>query len=97
MFCGYRSDFLEMGGYDDSIKGWGQEDVDLYERMVRQAKYNVHRAIEPGLIQKWHPKKCDKGLPKDQYRHCRKSAMDYEGDKHELGGLLVSCLENATA
>ncbi|MDO8419516.1 MAG: glycosyltransferase family 2 protein [Rubrivivax sp.] len=28
-----RSDFLELGGYDEAIRGWGGEDVDIYHRI----------------------------------------------------------------
>lgn len=28
-----RSDFLEVGGYDEAIRGWGGEDVDIYHRL----------------------------------------------------------------
>lgn len=32
MIC-HKSDFLNVGGYDEALRGWGPEDMDLYERL----------------------------------------------------------------
>lgn len=29
----YKSDFLNVGGYDEALRGWAPEDMDLYERL----------------------------------------------------------------
>ncbi|PSL43871.1 glycosyl transferase family 2 [Chitinophaga niastensis] len=34
-FCCRRNDFIQVGGYDESIVGYGFEDVDLYKRISR--------------------------------------------------------------
>jgi hypothetical protein len=31
----YRKDFIRLGGYDERMEGWGQEDVDLVQRCER--------------------------------------------------------------
>ena len=35
MACMYRSDYLKVGGFNLKIKGWGGEDNDLYNRLVK--------------------------------------------------------------
>ena len=93
MLCAYRSDFLSFGGYDNKITGWGEEDYNLFERLVRKSTLNVHRAVEQGLIHKWHSKTCDPALSEKQLRHCKRSAMAYEGSKSDLGEITVSLME----
>lgn len=34
LLCVYNKDFLESGGFDMSIKGWGLEDVDLVNKFL---------------------------------------------------------------
>ncbi len=33
--CVYNSDYRMIGGYDQDFKGWGGEDVDLYNKHVK--------------------------------------------------------------
>ena len=53
----YRSDLHRVGGMNTSIHGWGQEDVDLYDRVVAST-LAVFRAPDPGLIHVFHPIDC---------------------------------------
>ena len=40
------------------------------------------RAIDEGLMHRWHPKVCDNSeLSTDQYQDCIQSQADWEGDK----------------
>ena len=54
MACVYRSDFQALGGFDKQIDGWGKEDVDLFDRMIR--KFDVVRAVDDGIMHNWHDK-----------------------------------------
>jgi len=54
MVCVYRSDFQALGGFDKQIDGWGKEDVDLFDRMIR--KFDVVRAVDDGIMHNWHDK-----------------------------------------
>ena len=42
MVCLHRGDLARVGGFSTTIRGWGEEDVDLYERIVR-SKVEVRR------------------------------------------------------
>jgi hypothetical protein len=45
----YRRDFDAVGGFDLSIRGWGLEDVDFFDRCLNASAWGlrVFRAIEP--------------------------------------------------
>jgi hypothetical protein len=44
-------------------------------------------------LHKWHPKTCDPTLSQKQLSHCKRSAMNYEGDKAKLGEVVVDLLD----
>ena len=71
--CMYHQDLHAVGGFDTSIKGWGWEDVDLYEKFVNHTKIDVFRSVDPGLIHVYHPVKCDPNLPARQMTLCQGS------------------------
>lgn len=71
----YKSDFISVGGFDTSIKGWGKEDVDFHERVIAQ-KLMAFRSPDPGLLHLFHEKVCDNTLPSDQWRMCSASKAD---------------------
>lgn len=67
----YRSDLEQAGGMNTSIHGWGQEDVDLYDRIVRSGRLTIFRAPDPGLIHVFHPVECDtRSLGAAQLKMC---------------------------
>ena len=64
----YRSDLLDVGGFNTSITGWGGEDVDLYEKVIyllyiqlRMSKCfdecvcncDFHDVTTPKMLVKW--------------------------------------------
>uniref|UniRef100_T1J359 Hexosyltransferase n=1 Tax=Strigamia maritima TaxID=126957 RepID=T1J359_STRMM len=65
----YKSDFDAVGGFNTSIQGWGQEDVDLYEKIVK-SNLTIFRAVDPGLIHIYHKIECDSKLSKEQMTMC---------------------------
>jgi len=87
MACMYRSDYLKVGGFNLSIKGWGGEDNDLYNRFIK-SPIKIIRAPDSGLFHKWHLKECDKSLDKTKYQHCLGAKARYEGSQRQLGLLL---------
>ena len=65
----YKSDFTRIGGYDTSIRGWGKEDIDFFQRVLDK-HITAFRAPDPGLIHIYHGIHCGLELPHEQYRMC---------------------------
>nr|XP_061804345.1 chondroitin sulfate N-acetylgalactosaminyltransferase 1-like [Nerophis lumbriciformis] len=87
MTCQYRSDFLNIGGFDQNIKGWGMEDVLLYRKHVH-SKLMVVRASSRSIFHMWHEKVCSGDLPADRYQMCMRSKAMTEASHGQLGELL---------
>lgn len=64
----YKQDFIQIGGYDLTIKGWGQEDIRFYETSLQNLI--VFRAPDPGLVHIYHNKSCSFTLTPLQYEMC---------------------------
>ena len=89
--CMYHQDLHAVGGFDTSIKGWGWEDVDLYEKFVNHKGIEVFRAVDLGLIHVYHPVKCDPKLPSRQLTQCRGSkASGLANQKSLLTAILTT-------
>lgn len=69
----YKSDLQRVGGMNTTIHGWGQEDVDLYDRMVASRELSVFRAPDPSLVHVFHAIECDPSLPDKQMKMCKGS------------------------
>ncbi|KAJ3603551.1 hypothetical protein NHX12_028296 [Muraenolepis orangiensis] len=86
MTCQYRSDFLNIGGFDRSIKGWGLEDVHLYRKYLH-SKLMVVRSPSRGLFHLWHEKLCADELSPDKYKMCMQTKAMSEASHGRLGEL----------
>ncbi|KAG7237550.1 hypothetical protein INR49_032167 [Caranx melampygus] len=86
MTCQYRSDFINIGGFDRNIKGWGLEDVHLYRKYLH-SKLMVIRSPSRGLFHLWHEKTCADELPPDKYKMCMQTKAMSEASHGQLGEL----------
>ncbi|XP_020610208.1 chondroitin sulfate synthase 1-like [Orbicella faveolata] len=73
--CIYHQDMDAVGGFDTSIKGWGLEDADLFEKFVAHPEIEVFRAADPGVIHVYHKINCDPNLSVIQYTQCQDKPM----------------------
>lgn len=88
--CMYGQDMHAVGGFDTSIKGWGWEDVDLYQKFINHTEYEVLRAADPGLIHIYHPVNCDPNLPDRQMTLCQGSKASGIANQKELLEAMLS-------
>lgn len=85
MVCIFASDYHKAGGFDRSMRGWGEEDVDFMGRVLGKG-FEIFRAPDPGLIHNWHRKVCDKStvINPVAYDHCLMSKGENLADRIEL-------------
>ena len=86
MSCQYRDDFLKVGGFDLTIKGWGMEDVKLYRNYL-YSKLTVIRGYDRGIFHIYHRKECNKNLADSQFISCLQSKAINEGSHKQMGML----------
>ena len=87
MICIYKSDYDSVGGMNTNIVGWGEEDVNFFEKVLRK-KLEVLRAPDIALIHRWHEKQCSRKLVRKQYRHCMSSRAEHLADRMELANYI---------
>lgn len=65
----YKSDYLDLGGLNLLISGWGFEDVTFYDNAIK-SKLKIVRSVDPGLIHVYHSINCDINLDTAQRNMC---------------------------
>jgi chondroitin sulfate synthase len=65
----YKSDFKSVGGFDVGIRGWGKEDVALFDKFLK-TNLTVFRSPDPELLHIYHPVICDPKLSHAQHEMC---------------------------
>ena len=85
--CIYGSDVMAVGGLNTNIKGWGKEDADFANRVVKHG-LSIFRAPDKAIVHVYHKHvPCDESLAEDQRYECEmatratyapeKEAVDY--------------------
>ena len=93
--CAYGHDVIAVGGFNTTIKGWGLEDVEFFEKFVKAGKMNVLRSFDQGLVHVYHKHApCSPKSTSRQRKMCRdakaaymvsaSSALDYLTKKNFL-------------
>lgn len=86
----YRSDLEKVGGYDLNIQGWGKEDIDLFDKIVKSINLTIFRAVDTGMIHAFHPVKCDVGLEPSQFQMCIGSKAACLGSQYQLAEIVMT-------
>ena len=79
----YKSDFLKLGGFDESIDQWGLEDVNLYDNVVK-SDLKIVRSVDTGLIHVYHPIECVDNLGAAQKIMCLGTKANIAGSMQDL-------------
>lgn len=90
MSCMYKEDFEKVGGYDEAegqFVGWGGEDVELGRKFIEDDRYEVFRAVEPGLRHKWHVKECEEMT--SAYEDCVEMRFRQLGTMASVGKVML--------
>lgn len=83
MLCMFKSDYRAIGGLDIGMVGWGGEDVDLYERVLKSG-LDVLRSPDTSLMHRWHSKSCKMQSSEKMLEHCLMSQAEVLADRREL-------------
>lgn len=91
----YKKDFKKVGGFDTSIRGWGKEDVDLYDKFIQFASnLTIFRSVDPNLVHVFHIVDCDPNLEPTQLKMCKGTRKDTYGSVHQLAQFIYSNKKN---
>lgn len=71
----YRQDYEAVGAFDLSIQGWGKEDVDFFEKVVK-SNIKIFRAADKNLVHVYHEVECSKDLSETQLSMCMGTKAD---------------------
>ena len=83
MLCIYVSDYVRTGGFNPYIEGWGGEDVDLANRVLKKG-LDILRAPDPALSHRYHDKVCSTNLTPRQFASCISSRNEDLADRTQL-------------
>jgi glycosyltransferase involved in cell wall biosynthesis len=74
-FAVFTSDIKAVGGFDESITGWGKEDSDLAVRLLNSGLKIKSGAFAARVLHLWHPEESRSSLDKND-RHLQKTLAE---------------------
>ena len=93
MLCIYKSDYDSVGGLNTKMMGWGGEDVDFFEKVLK-TKLEILQSPDIGLIHRWHPNVCSQNTTTQSNREpCINSRAESLGSKGELAKYIYELME----
>jgi hypothetical protein len=90
MLCIFKSDYDAVGGLNTEMMGWGGEDVDFFEKVLR-SKLEILQSPDVGLIHRWHPNVCETNS--NNKIPCINSRAEVLGDKSELAKYIYNLMD----
>lgn len=76
--CVYSDDVSAVGGFNTTIRGWGFEDVEFFEKFVKGGRFRVFRAPDRGLMHVFHKHApCSPRSTFKQQKMCRDATAAY--------------------
>lgn len=90
MVCMRKSDFEKVNAFVDAetrFRGWGSEDVYQFELVRNNTSLIAFRAVDSGLLHRWHSKTCDKSSI--AYHDCMKTNFVTMGHPLRIGETLL--------
>lgn len=79
----YKDDYINLGGFNLHISGWGYEDVTFYDNVIK-SKLKIVRSIDPELIHVYHTVACDEHLDFEQKNMCLGTKASTLGSLEQL-------------
>lgn len=79
----YKSDYINLGGFDLKISGWGNEDVMFYDNVIK-SKLKIIRSPDPDFVHVYHPVACDQQLDNEQKTMCLGTRASILGSLKQL-------------
>lgn len=79
----YKSDYINLGGFNLLISGWGYEDVTFYDNVIK-SNLKIVRSVDPDFIHIYHSVQCDENLDKEQKIMCLGTRANTLGSLQQL-------------
>ena len=98
IMAAYRADIERVNWFNTTIVGWGEEDVDLYDRFVN-SNISVFRSPCPQLVYRYHEVTCHPTLSPQLASTCQSSRANNYLPLSELvtSVLIYPCLKNMSS
>jgi glycosyltransferase involved in cell wall biosynthesis len=80
----WRSDFIQVNGFDESYQGWGHEDADLAIRMMREGVKRKDGQFSTPVLHLWH-KENSRGLEADNMQRLMQIINGFRPSRTEVG------------